>query len=58
MLLTDEEAATIRREVDSGTRGPVLLKWVRQLLEDREERIAKADDDALDALEAQIRNEP
>jgi hypothetical protein len=41
-LVTDEEAARIEREVDAGMRGPVVVKWIRQLLADREERIRMA----------------
>jgi hypothetical protein len=41
-LVTDEEAARIEREVDAGMRGPVVVKWIRQLLDDREERIRMA----------------
>ncbi len=39
-LLTDEEAEEIRRAIDGGTRGPILLKWVWQLLADRDARRA------------------
>ncbi len=42
-MLTDEEAAAIRRGVDEGLRGPVLLTWIRRLLDDREERVRAAD---------------
>src|SRR5262249_54028290 len=37
-MLTDKQVEEIRRGVDGGTRGPVLIKWVRELLDDREER--------------------
>jgi hypothetical protein len=37
-MLTDEEADKIRRDVEDGVRGPVLLKYVRVLLADRDER--------------------
>jgi hypothetical protein len=37
-MLTDEEADTIRRKLAEGWRGPVLLTWLEQLLQDREER--------------------
>ena len=37
-VLTDEEADTIRRRLAEGWRGPVLLTWLRQLLQDRESR--------------------
>jgi hypothetical protein len=39
-LLTEEEIAEIRRRLADGLRGgPVLLKWIEQLLEDRASRI-------------------
>jgi hypothetical protein len=41
-LLSDEEAAEIRSGLDGGTRGPILIKWVRQLLDDRNERVRRA----------------
>jgi len=37
-MLTDKQVDEIRRGVDGGTRGPVLIKWLRELLDDREER--------------------
>jgi len=37
-VLTDEEADTIRRKLADGWRGPVLVTWLEQLLQDREER--------------------
>ena len=37
-VLTDEEADTIRKRLAEGCRGPVLLKWPEQLLQDRDER--------------------
>jgi hypothetical protein len=37
--LRDEEAREIGEGIESGLRGPVLLKWIRQLLQDRAERI-------------------
>ena len=40
--LTDEEA----REIEQGIpnlRGPILITWIRKLLEDRRERLAEAD---------------
>ena len=37
-MLTDEEAEAIRRKLAEGWRGPVLLRWLEQLLQDREER--------------------
>jgi len=41
-LLSDQEAAEIRSGLDGGTRGPILIKWVRQLLDDRHERVKRA----------------
>jgi hypothetical protein len=41
MLLSDEDVAAIRRGLDEGLRGPVLITWVRRLLEDREERVRR-----------------
>ena len=41
--LTDDEA----REIEEGIpnlRGPILLTWIRRLLEDRRDRIAEARD--------------
>ena len=40
-VLTDAEAEKIRRGLASGLRGPVLIKWVEQLLADRDERVAR-----------------
>jgi hypothetical protein len=40
-MLTDEQADEIRREVESGTRGPILVRWVEQLLDDRTERVRR-----------------
>jgi hypothetical protein len=37
-MLTDEEAEAIRQKLAQGWRGPVLLRWLEQLVEDREER--------------------
>jgi hypothetical protein len=37
-VLSDEEAEAIRRKLADGRRGPVLLRWLEQLLQDREER--------------------
>jgi hypothetical protein len=39
MLLTEEQVAEIRAGVRDGIRGPVMLKWVEQLLADRDERV-------------------
>jgi hypothetical protein len=40
-MLTDAQAEAIKRGLASGMRGPVLIKWVEQLLADREERVAE-----------------
>ena len=40
-MLNDKEADEIQSSVEGGTRGPILLKWIRQLLEDRAERIKR-----------------
>lgn len=37
-LLSDEEAEKIRRE-HRGLQGPIVHKWLEQLLDDREERV-------------------
>ena len=36
---TREEAADIRKKLEEGWRGPVLLTWLYRLLGDREERV-------------------
>jgi hypothetical protein len=41
-MLSDDEAAEIRSSLDGGTRGPILIKWVRQLLDDRQDRVERA----------------
>jgi len=38
-LLSDREVEEIRVGVKSGLRGPVLSKWIEQLLADRDERV-------------------
>jgi hypothetical protein len=38
-MLTDDQAEEIRCGLESGVRGPVLIKWVRDLLADRDERV-------------------
>jgi hypothetical protein len=38
-VLTDEEAEAIRQKLADGWRGPVLLSWLKQLLDNREERV-------------------
>jgi hypothetical protein len=40
-MLTDDQAAEIQRELASGLRGPILIKWIEQLLADRDERRAR-----------------
>ncbi len=41
-LLTDEEVEEIRHPLREGVRGrPVLVKWVEQLLADRDERVGQ-----------------
>jgi len=40
-MLSDREAEEIAREVQRGTRGPVVFKWIEQLLADRKERAAQ-----------------
>ena len=37
-VLTDDEAEEIRKGIAAGWRGPILLRWLEQLLQDREER--------------------
>jgi hypothetical protein len=44
-----KEVEEIRRGLEGGTRGPVLIKWVRELLQDREERARSRDDTRRDA---------
>lgn len=40
VLVTDEQADEIKRALSGGVRGgPVLIKWLEQLLEDRAHRI-------------------
>jgi len=34
-------AADIRRKLDEGWRGPVLITWLYRLLDDREERVRR-----------------
>lgn len=45
-LLTDEEIAEIRDGVRSGMRGPRMLKWVEQLLADRDARVLRESEKA------------
>jgi hypothetical protein len=37
-VLTDEQAEEIRKGLAEGRRGPVLLEWMEQLVQDRDER--------------------
>ncbi len=46
-MLSDADVGAIRKGLRDGMRGPVLIKWVEQLLADRDELAAK-----LRALEA------
>jgi hypothetical protein len=41
MTPTDAQAEEIGRGLASGMRGLVLIKWVEQLLADRDERVAE-----------------
>ena len=41
-MLTDAEVEEIMRGLAGGMRGPVLLKWVGQLLADHDERVKLA----------------
>jgi len=41
-VLTYEQADEIRRELEDGVRGPVLIRWVRLLLDDRDERLGRS----------------
>ena len=38
-IFTDEEADEIQEQLDSGVMGPILKKWLRQLVMDRELRV-------------------
>jgi hypothetical protein len=40
-MLTDAEVAAIRRKLAEGWRGPVLLKWLQELLAHREQLLAR-----------------
>jgi hypothetical protein len=37
-MITDKQAEEIKRAVEGGTRGPILLKWIGILLTERAER--------------------
>ena len=41
MTLSDAEADELRKGVESGLRGPVVIKWIRELLDDRDERLGR-----------------
>jgi hypothetical protein len=43
-VVTDKEAEDIRKKLEEGWRGPVLLTWLYRLLEDREERVSRERD--------------
>jgi hypothetical protein len=38
-MLTDKEIDEIRAGVKMGLRGPIMLRWVEDLLQDRDERV-------------------
>ncbi len=40
-VLTDAEADEIRAGVEIGLHGPVIIKWMWQLLDDRDERLRR-----------------
>jgi hypothetical protein len=37
-VLTDDEAEETRKKLAAGWRGPILLRWIEQLIEGRDER--------------------
>jgi hypothetical protein len=39
-MVDDRDAEKIRKDIEDGVRGPVLVKYIRALLRDRQERIA------------------
>ena len=39
--MSDAEADEIRAGVESGLRGLIVIKWIRQLLDDRDERLGR-----------------
>jgi hypothetical protein len=41
VILSDAQAEEIKQGLAIGMRGPVLIKWVEQLLADRAERVAE-----------------
>jgi hypothetical protein len=44
-LLTEAEVSEIREGVRTGIRGPVMLKWIEQLLNERDFRLAQQEAD-------------
>jgi hypothetical protein len=38
-MLSDEEADAIQNSLGAGSHGPLLVRWVHDLLEDRRERV-------------------
>jgi len=42
-VIPDEEAAKISQKLAEGWRGPVLITWLRRLLDDREERVRRGE---------------
>jgi hypothetical protein len=40
-MLTDERVAEIRGGLATGLRGPMLIKWIEELLTDRDELVAQ-----------------
>ncbi len=42
-MIDDQQAHQIRDAIDEqGVRGPIVLKWIRELLDDRRKRQAEA----------------
>ena len=52
-MLSDAELEEARQGVREGLRGPVVVKWLRQLLEDREELLARLQ--TLEATQSDLR---
>jgi hypothetical protein len=40
-MLADEEVEEIKAGVKLGLRGPIMLRWIEELLRDRDERIER-----------------
>ena len=40
-MLNESEVQTIRRGIRDGVRGPVMLKWLDQLLKERDEFVKR-----------------